>query len=285
MPLEGSRGGRVAARQDPRQFLRNEIADRLFDGFSPDDQARTMWKAMPRQLGVEMANIPVDQSGKPFYGTIEQGKTFQDLAGRVVGNKKSSGTGGYGSVAKYEDSLAKAYGVDGLTDEVRAKELERAQGRQKFVGSVRGVATDASLTAFENLDSGIAQNIDEAYELLGQLMPTVGEQIRAKAGPAAADGFQARIKAKIQGGDIQGALDEVGLTAEQLKGVIGNPEVNTVEGFTAPLLKDLPPWGQAAAIGATGAGAGALAYHLMAQGQQQQSTADYAAMAQAMNAY
>ena len=117
-----------------------------------------------------------------------------------------------------------------------------------------------------------------------KVMGLTADKLTAKYGSAAGDGFKAEVTAKLQAGRVQEALDMIGATEAQLRTVV-KPEVNTIEGFNAPLLKDLPPWGQAAAIGATGAGAGALAYHLMAQGQQQQSAADYAAMAQAMNAY
>lgn len=76
----------------------------------------------------------------------------------------------------------------------------------------------------------------------------------------------------------------VGFTQDQLRKVVP-PEVNTVEGFSAPLLKDMPAWGQALAIGGVGGASTALAMHLMAQGQQQQSSTQYAAAMQALNAY
>ena len=49
-----------------------------------------------------------------------------------------------------------------------------------------------------------------------------------------------------------------------------------------PVLADIPRWGY---VGAGAIGAGALAYHLMAAGQQQNDPAAYAAAVQAMNAY
>ena len=66
------------------------------------------------------------------------------------------------------------------------------------------------------------------------------------------------------------------------------PEVNNWWTATAPelkgipVLKHIPNWGY---VGAGAAGASALAYHLMAAGQQQQNNAAYAAQVQAMNAY
>lgn len=288
MPLQARRGGGAdVPRQSADDFLRSEIKQKLLDGFSADNQARVMWTSMPKQLGVQIPGIPVGAPGKPFYGTIPQevgrGKnrrpaTFGDLANSAVG------TGHFGSVSEYEAALAKARGVEALDDDLRAKEVERAQGRQRFVGSVRGIGTDASLTAFRNLDSGIAEGIDDAYELLGKLMPTVHAEMTAKAGKEVADGFLQQAQAKLAEGKVQEVVDMVGFTQDQLRKVVP-PEVNTVEGFNAPLLKDMPAWGQALAIGGVGGASTALAMHLMAQGQQQQSSMEYAAAMQALNAY
>jgi len=67
-----------------------------------------------------------------------------------------------------------------------------------------------------------------------------------------------------------------------------NPEVDNWWTASAPELSDVPVLKEIPRYGLVGAGAigaGALAYHLMATGQQQQDPAAYAATVQAMNAY
>jgi hypothetical protein len=70
-----------------------------------------------------------------------------------------------------------------------------------------------------------------------------------------------------------------------------NPEVDNWWTATQPELKDipvlggLPRWGLAALGAGTTAASAGLAYHLMAQGQQQSDPVAYAAAVQQMNAY
>ena len=70
-----------------------------------------------------------------------------------------------------------------------------------------------------------------------------------------------------------------------------NPEVDNWWTASQPELKDvpvlggLPRWGLAALGGGTTAATAGLAYHLMAQGQQQSDPVAYASAVQAMNAY
>lgn len=287
MPLQARRGGgQAAAQEDAERFLRDRIKNELFGDHNVDEESRQMWRSMDK-WGLNMPAVPVGIDGNPFYGTISEQvgpkgnkrpATFADLSASAAATRH------YGTPAEHEASLSALHGVDALTPELREQELRNAQARQKFVGAIRGVSTNAVLKGTRNLDEGVAEGIPEAMDLLGQLMPSVHARITAKDGKAVADGFEVKLRNMVQGGNVKGALEELGIAAEQLKGVVP-PEVNTVEGFSAPLLKNLPAWGQAVAIGGVGGASTALAMHLMAQGQQQSSSADYAAAMQALNAY
>lgn len=270
--------------------FRDSLADAVWrdprkdkDAFSADREARQIMSSMHKQLGVELPNLPLDPSGRPVYGMIagkvrdkpgspKRESTYDDYLRNLVLTKKFADT------QDAERALAAAYGVEQMTPELKQKAYDAARGRQAFAGSIKNVGMNSTVETMRNLGEMLEDG--DVPDVVLRAMNTSVEKLRAAQGNAAADGFKVQLDTLLGAGKVKEAIAMAGITDQQLKSVIPSNAV-----FDVPLLKDMPPWGQAAALGGAGAAAGGLAYHLMAQGQQQQSSADYAAAMQALNAY
>lgn len=148
----------------------------------------------------------------------------------------------------------------------------RAEGR-----SVADLEHAAAMTAAQEAHAvalAEAQRAADAARVMPQPSPPATENASATTPPPGGNGPAAD------------AANKQAANPDAVK-----PEVNDWWTATSPLLKDIPVlkdipnWGYVGAAGVGLAGGGALAYHLMAAGQQQQNNAAYAAQVQAMNAY
>lgn len=145
----------------------------------------------------------------------------------------------------------------------------RAEGR-----SVADLEHAAAMAAAQEAHAAAlaeAQRTIDAAKVTPQPSPPATENASATTPPPGGDAPAAAAAARTNA-NPEVIPPEVNnwwtATAPELKGI--------------PVLKHIPNWGY---VGAGAAGASALAYHLMAAGQQQQNNAAYAAQVQAMNAY
>jgi len=259
--------------QDAINFAMKELAKK--GGFNSDANGRSLVHQAERDLG---AQLRLPKAGDADFVPAAYGKqSYGDMAQNAV---KS---GLFADQAAFDQAIAQAHGADAITDEIRQAALSDAQAHGAMLSSAYQGSGKAAVAALETAGSMLGGD-GPVPDQLFQVMKLTEDKLRAKYGNGAADGLKAEVSAKLAAGDVTGAAELVGLAEEQVRNVI-KPEVQTIEGFNAPLLKDMPAWGQAAAIGGVGAGAGALAYHLMAQGQQQSNSADYAAVMQSLAAY
>lgn len=286
MPLQARRGGSQGAARGaggdepsvPHQFLMKTLAKQ--GGYDSDYNGRTLIRKAQNELGADV-RLPIRGDGTPFVPVAYEGETYPQLVDKVTTSRNGKQPA-FGPKAEFESALAKAHGADAITDEIRDEALSDAQAHQAFMSSAYLGNAKAVAAAMSTAGPMLAgkNTPPQLFDVLG----IQEQQLRAKYGNDVADGFLQQAQEKLAEGKVQEVVDMVGFTQDQLRKVVP-PEVNTVEGFNAPLLKDMPAWGQALAIGGVGGASTALAMHLMAQGQQQQSSMEYAAAMQALNAY
>jgi hypothetical protein len=247
--------------------------------FNADAQAIQINRNLAEQLGVEQKTpLPLNDKGAGFFTTRFPGQTYQQHLEQVAQS------GNFVSPADVEARYMKAYGVEEPTPEFKQQVLDDSRGRSRFVGSIQGVGATAGLEAVRNAGTILKGGDQPQIDALLQVMQVQKQDISAAMGAAAGDGYEAELKAMLQAGDVKGVVSKLQITDEQLKTVLPS-NVDSQRSFEMPYLKDMPVWGHVAGIAGASAGATALAYHLLAQGQQQRSSADYNAMAQAMAAY
>lgn len=149
--------------------------------------------------------------------------------------------------------------------------------RQQAYGAGRSAA------ALEHAAAMAAAQETHAAALAEAQRAAAAERVRPQSSPPATENASATTPPPGGNGPAADAANKQAANPDAVK-----PEVNDWWTATSPLLKDIPVlkdipnWGY---VGAGAAGASALAYHLMAAGQQQQNNAAYAAQVQAMNAY
>lgn len=255
--------------QEAINFAMRELAKK--GGFNSDANGRALVTQAQDRLG---ADLRLPQAGDKSFVPAAYGRQgYDDMARNAV---KS---GMFADQAAFDQAIAKAHGAEAITDEIRQAALSDAQAHGQVLSAAYQGTGKGAVAALETAGKMLTGDAP-APDMLFQVMGITEDKVRAKYGNAAADGFQAEVSTLLGAGKVKEAIEKIGITDEQLKSVIPSNAV-----FDVPLLKDMPPWGQAAALAGAGAAAGGLAYHLMAQGQQQQSSADYAAAMQALNAY
>ena len=259
--------------QEAINFAMKELAKK--GGFDSNANGRSLVHQAEDRLG---ADLRLPQSGDKSFVPAAYGKqSYGDMAQNAVRS------GMFADQAAFDQAIAKAHGAEAITDDIRQAALSDGLAHGSVISAAYQGSGKAAVAALETAGSMLGGD-GPVPDQLFQVMKLTEDKLRAKYGSAAADGLKAEVSAKLTAGDVAGAAELIGMAEADVRNVI-KPEVQTIEGFSAPLLKDMPAWGQAAAIGGVGAGAGALAYHLMAQGQQQSNSADYAAVMQSLAAY
>lgn len=263
--------------------------DHGYGDWNPTFEQNSILSSAENNLGANVFTLKTANDGK-FIPRAYDNWTFSDARDYALRSKRFAGP------EDFNASAAAAVGAPITSPEAQQAYLQGSVRNQRVAGSAwnsgakqtynalqtagQVLATGEPMVVARKNGKDIVVNLDDVMGVMG----LTAEKLSTKYGRSVGDGFQAEVSAKLQAGKVQEALDMIGATEAQLRTVI-KPEVNTVEGFQAPLLKDMPAWGQAATLVGAGAAGGALAQYLVAQGQQQQSASDYAAMVQAMNAY
>jgi hypothetical protein len=245
-----------------------------------------------KRLGARSAGVITGSDGKPYQVFAKDGQGYDALRNETI-NRAGQGAGNarFADAAAFDAAVAKSYGEEALTPELMERFTADANSAHNAAEGPRLWAEKATGNALRNVGSDLVSDQPDAAAAAMEAMNITADKLAAKYGPAAAEGFKAEIQGQVAGGNLKGALEQLGLTEEQLSGVI-KPEANDYwsagmdELKNIPVLGGLPRWSLAAtAAAAGGAAATGLAYHLMAKGQQQADPVAYASTVQAMNAY
>jgi hypothetical protein len=237
-------------------------------------------RALLEQFGVGKSTIGDRMLGTAAYG--DAALTVPSPDGKSQHMVWATKAGGLEGAAA---GLLKRSGITNPTPEQLAGAMNelRAAGGDRY-------ADDAALAAQAMVQQNLAaQGRFQRLESVESFMDQVREDEKFRAEVAPYMGFNPAPEPAPIGKDP--TANEVAAQAPALtEGTSApvKPEVN--DWFTAtvpelvdvPVLGGIPRWGY---LGAAGAGGAALAYHLMAGGQQQSDPAAYTAAVQAMNAY
>jgi hypothetical protein len=240
------------------------------------------------RLGASDAGVVTGSDGKPYQVFAKTGQDYTAMRDDTL-KRAGGGTGNarFDDEDAFDAAVAESYGAAAVNDEIAERFTADAHAAHMVGESARIWAEKGAGNALRNAGADLVANKPEVAAKALEAMNITADKLAAKYGPSAAESFKAEIAAQVNGGNLKGALQQLGLTEEQLSGVL-KPEVNDWWTAHMPELKDvpvlnaIPNYGYA---GAAAAGAGALAYHLMANGLQQQDPAAYATTVQAMNAY
>jgi hypothetical protein len=259
----------MAAAGKGARFLQGYLKEKAFPGGSSTrEDINILGAARNLEEAGGAAGVEYGKD-KPYYPFQRGKETTDSVIQRVAEN-----TG-----LEVDDVLSQLGGAEQAEASMRAN--------QKMAASHQAGIGNAVHSAVEGVGADLISNNPELRAKAIEAMNITAEKIQMVHGPAASDGFKAQVAAKLTSGNIdtqKEALQELGIAEAQFSTVL-KPEVNDAATFQMPYLKDMPLWGHGLGAGAAAAGAGALAYHLMAGGQQQQDSAAYAATVQAMNAY
>jgi len=206
---------------------------------------------------------------KPYYPFLRGKETVDGVVQQVADNTGLTPA----------DVLSQLGGAEQAEKSMRAN--------QKLAASHQAGIGNAVHNAVEGVGRDLISDNPDLQAKALQAMNITAEKIQMVHGQAAAEGFKAQVATKLTSANVDAqkeALAMLGI-AEEKYGTVLKPEVNDAATFEMPYLKDMPLWQHGLGAGAAAAGAGALAYHLMAAGQQQSDPAAYAATVQAMNAY
>ena len=258
----------TAAGKGPR-FLQGYLKEKAFPGGSSTrEDINILGAARNLQEAGGAAGVEYGKD-KPYYPFQRGNETTDSVIQRVAEN-----TG-----LEPDEVLSQLGGAEQAEASMRAN--------QKMAASHHAGIGNAVHSALDGVGADLTSSNSELRAKAMEALNQNAERIQMVYGRAAADGFKAQVAAKLTSGNIdtqREALQELGIAEAQFSTVL-KPEVNDAATFQMPYLKDMPLWGHGLGAGAAAAGAGALAYHLMAAGQQQPDFAAHAAAVQSLNAY
>jgi len=282
-------GGGESSRLFADDYIRRAMAkDAGYGSASPIGEQLGVLGAAHKNLGARNAGVIEGSDGKPYQVFAKNGQDYNTLREDTI-KRAGGGTGNarFSDEEAFDASVAQAYGVGAVDDELGKRFAADANAAHKVGESARLWAEKGAGNAVRNVGADLISDKPELQAQAIEAMNITAEKIQMVHGAGAADGFRAQVAAKLTSGSIDAqkeALQELGIAEAQFSTVL-KPEVNDAATFEMPYLQDMPLWGHGLGAGAAAAGAGALAYHLMAAGQQQSDPATYAATVQAMAAY
>ena len=309
MPRTAASGspGKASARLYANNYIRGLMAkDAGYGGANTLGEQLSALSSARTHRDAKSRGVIVGSDGKDYQVFAKKDQDYEALRDDTI-NRANHGQGNarFTDANAFDAAVAKSYGVDEVNDDIAARFVSDANAAHTAAEPPRLWAEKATGNALRNVGRDLISDKPELQAKALEAMNITAEKIQMVHGAAAADGFKAEVAAKLTSGD--GAAQKEALTmlgiAESQFGSVIKPEVASTAdpvggkeasgdwwSETQPELKDgplggMPRWGLAALGGGAAIGGGALAYHLMAGGQQQSNYGDYAATAQAMNAY
>ena len=165
--------------------------------------------------------------------------------------------------------------LEASLNEIRAAGGDRYATDEALLAQARAQQNVASQGYFQRMEA-VERFMDKAKEdekFRAEMAPYMGFSPAAEPAPVGKPPSPEVAAAAATGSEAINAEVDNWWTASQ-------PELKDI-----PVLGGLPRWGLAALGAGTTAATAGLAYHLMAQGQQQSDPVAYAAAVQAMNAF
>lgn len=282
-------GGSQGSRQFASKYIKKVMAqDAGYGSASTLGEQLGVLGAARKNLGARSAGVITASDGKDYQVLAKRGQDYGQLRENTI---KSAG-GGTGNARfvdadAFDAAVAESYGETALSDELAARFTADANAAHNVADSARLWAEKGAGNALRNAGRDLVSDKPELQAQALEAMNITAEKIQMVHGQAAAEGFKAEVATKLGSGDRgaqQEALAMLGFAEDKYDTVL-KPEVNDAATFQMPYLQDMPVWGHALGAASAAAGAGAMAYHLMAGGQQQSDSAAYTAAVQAMNAY
>jgi hypothetical protein len=247
--------------------------------------------AARNRLGARSSGVIVASDGKNYQAFAKKGQDYEAMRQETLSRANGKGDNArFIDANAFDAAVAASYGEERLTPDLADRFVADAYSAHAAAEGPRLWAEKGAGNALRNVGTDLLADKPEVAAQALQAMNITADKLAAKYGAAAAESFKTEIQSQVADGNLKGALEQLGLTEDQLSGVI-KPEADNwwtasqSELKDIPVLGGLPRWGLAALGGGTTAATAGLAYHLMAQGQQQSDPVAYASAVQAMNAY
>lgn len=296
----------AAQKKNPKLSAADFIASRVKPELSADQVQQALGDQATAEAVLQQAFVN-QRVSEPHIQGMKHGaervvKGFaQDLTGGKLADgliEELTGIPATEFTARLEARYGKGSGEQIKTE---VAQLLRDGKSEEALGTL-GLAAEEIKTVFNDASStavrGFAQDLtggqlaDQAIEqLTGMPATEFTAKLEARYGKGSGDQLKTQVAQLLRDGKSEEALGQLGLAAEEIKNVI-KPEADNFWSASEPMLQGLPVLKhapRALLVGAAGAGIGAgsiaLANHLMAQGQQQLDSNDYAAAMQSLAAY
>lgn len=302
---DGTMGG-VYPTEPLQHYMRTGPA-----GPARDSDSAVRVRRIAENLGASHPAVITGLNGRPYavvLGKFDQDKfagqgNLDALADHIAGTSSyraadGSTVNGYfpGGRADVLNAIATRLGLEGadqITPEVADQFIKHAVDLEKSAWELRQEGNKRAINAVSRIREDLIGDDPQLRVVAAAALGTSTEMLSRVYGREAAARVHKSIHDQLISSDpavVQEGLKALDLTQEHVRQLAGSaggiaPEANTPARAGMPYLKDLPIWGHAAGIAAAGLGGGALAMHLMAQGQQQNSASEYAQAVQALNAY
>ncbi|MCE2835442.1 MAG: hypothetical protein LW834_00320 [Cyanobium sp. 49614_E6] len=282
-------GGSESSRLFASDYIRGAMAkDAGYGNANPIGEQLAVLGAARNNLDARSAGVITGSDDKDYRVFAKKGQDYEALRNDTL-KRAGGGTGNarFSDAEAFDSAVASSYGAEAVDEEIAGRFAADAHAAHLVADSARLWAEKGAGNAVRNVGRDLISDKPELQAQALEAMNITAEKIQMVHGAAAADGFKVEVATKLTSGDGNAqkeALAMLGI-AEDKYGTVLKPEVNDATTFQMPYLQDMPLWGHAIGAGSAAAGAGALAYHLMVAGQQQQDPAAYAATVQAMNAY